>query len=415
MKNSTMTPGSVPTDPLNLLLADIAIHIQLSQAAYERAVSRYETMSTWIDREGSPLRGRVDLLYPQGSMAIAAAIASKLTDDEYDIDIVAELDLPASSTPQFILDCLYQTIRGEPGSRYYRMVKRRTRCVTVEYGDMHLDITPAVRRVGMPERESYIFHDRAEDPTAPSFRCIANPFGFAEWFIESTPAEADFGRFFSERATAYERQFVVAKATSEPVPPQLPPLQRSRAVIVLQLLKRWRNVCYDGRLGRRPPSVLLSKLVADAANETCRLSDELVHQSRHLLDVFKAAQNCGQLVHATNPSCPSDVLTDRWPGALKDQDLFVRDLEGLVRDLHVLTSGCSLDQMRAILARLFGEGPTWRAIRAFNEAQIGHPIRNGSSRHYPNGGLAVPAGLGVAPHVTSRRTPRNTFYGANDP
>ena len=64
------------------LLADVAIRIQLSRTDYRKAEERYETLGNWIDRRGSPLEGRVQLVYAQGSMAIGATIASRLTTDE---------------------------------------------------------------------------------------------------------------------------------------------------------------------------------------------------------------------------------------------------------------------------------------------------------------------------------------------
>lgn len=79
---------------LDILLADIAIRLQLSQAAYAKAVDRYEAIRKWIEREGSPVAGLVDLFYPQGSMAIGATIASRVTNDEHDLDIVVELRVP---------------------------------------------------------------------------------------------------------------------------------------------------------------------------------------------------------------------------------------------------------------------------------------------------------------------------------
>ncbi len=142
---SRLENGTALRSPVDLLLADIAIRIQLTPTDYDKAVERYETINDWLDRPGSPLRGRVVLMYPQGSMAIGATIASKLKTDEFDIDIIAELDLPADTDPDIVLDILFESIRGEPGSRYYGKTERRNRCVTVSYADgMHLDVTPAI-------------------------------------------------------------------------------------------------------------------------------------------------------------------------------------------------------------------------------------------------------------------------------
>ncbi len=409
MAIETSLSHSILTDPADILLADVAIRVQLSRTDYDRGVSRYQTINDWIEREGSPLRDRVHLFYPQGSMAIGATIASKLKTDEFDIDVVSQLDPSVGTSPRQVLDLLYEAIRGEPGSRYYRMAERRTRCVTVHYSDdMHLDVTPALRMIGTPDRQSWIFHHRAEAPQEPSFRLIANPYGFAEWFKVNTPLDYAFADIFEKRAEEYESSRILDEADSDPVPPQEPPFRKSKAVIVLQLLKRWRNVQYDSRSGRRPPSIMVAKLVADAANHTERLSEELLLQARYMLSVFQEAHAQGRLVHIVNPVCEKDVLTDRWPGSLQDQALFISDLENLVHKAERLVAGCDLEEMQQIMASLFGEVPATEAVKAFNE-RMGKDIRDGRSRYDPRkGGLSIPA---VVTPPVSRPTPRHRFYG----
>ena len=272
-------------------------------------------------------------------------------------------------SPEEVLDLLFEAIRGEPGSRYYRITKRRTRCVTVDYSDeMHLDVTPLVRLWGSPERKSLIFHHRAEAPDDPSYRLVANPYGFAEWFKVTTPLDYAFAEIFEKRAGEYEQlQILAEKADSDPVPAQEPPFRKSKAVIVLQLMKRWRNVQYDARTGRRPPSIMIAKLVADAANHTDRLSEELLHQAQHMLTVFRTYHGQGRLVHVENPVCERDILTDRWPGSPRDQAIFISDLEDLVEKVERLMAGCDLAEMQKIMVSLFGETPTADAFRYFNE------------------------------------------------
>ena len=202
---------------------------------------------------------------------------------------------------------------GSQESRYYQMAKRRTRCVTVDYSDdMHLDVTPTVRMDGTSERQSWIFHHRAESPQERSYCLIANPYGFAEWFKANTPPDSDFADIFEKRAEKYEQEkpHILAEADSDPVPSQEPPFRKSKAVIVLQLLKRWRNVQYDSRPGRRPPSIMIAKLVADAANHTEHLSEELLYQAQNLLSFFREFNDCNQLVHIVNPECDRGC-TDR--------------------------------------------------------------------------------------------------------
>jgi hypothetical protein len=161
------------------LLIRTAIRVELPPSRHALAVDRYEAVRRQMEREGSPLKDRVRLFYPQGSMAIRATIRSRKRGDGYDIDIVAELILPPGMAPGVVLDLLYAAINGEKGSRYYGKVRRQSRCVTVEYEDgMHLDVIP---------RLSHIFHAKPEEPLHQHRRLVMNSFGFVEHVKERTP------------------------------------------------------------------------------------------------------------------------------------------------------------------------------------------------------------------------------------
>jgi len=403
------------SEPVDVLLADVAIRIQLSRTDYRKAEERYATLGEWIDRKGNPLAGRVQLVYPQGSIATGTTIASRVTTDEHDVDFIAQLGLPYGTAPKTVLDLLYESIRGERGSLYYDMAERRNRCVTVHYADkMHADVTPMIRLIGQPERESHLFHSRQEAPAEPDLTLVANPFGFAEWFKAITPLDHEFAEIFAKRAGEFEHVDLMAKADSEEMPDQEPAYRKSKAVIVLQLLKRWRNVRFDSRKTRRPPSVMMAKLIADAANSTETLSEELLHQARAMRDEIGRWHRAGLLIHVVNPACATDVLTDRWPASLHDQRTFIADLDDLIAKVERLIAGCSLEQMRAIIADLFGEAPTGEVFKAFNQ-RTGAAIRAGNSQYTPGAGrLSLPAsGLvtGVAAPSVARAAPKNTFFG----
>jgi SMODS domain-containing protein len=343
-------PKSALPEVVDILLADIAIRIQLTKTDHDKAVDRFEVMRDWIDRPGSPLHGLVALMYPQGSMAIGATIARASDREEYDIDVIVALLVPWDSDPQMVLDALYHALRGEPGSRYYDKTTRHTRCVCVTYEDgMHIDLTPAVLVAEREPRTSMIFHSKPEDPSVPKLRLLANPWGLAEWFKVMTPLETDFAKLFEGRAMAHDR------APGEPVPDQEPAYRKSRALVALQLAKRWRNVLFAKRERaklRRPPSVLLSKHFADHANRTATLSEEVEHQARQLLLRLEAEKAAGRLVHEVNPRCREDVLTDRWPEVPTNQNLMIEDLHDFTADMRLLRSGTlSIDSSRAHVRR----------------------------------------------------------------
>lgn len=403
--------------PVDVLLADVAIRVQLTATDYKKAEARYQTINEWLERDGSLLQGLVKLLYPQGSMAIGATIASRLRTDEFDIDIIAELALALSEAPQVVLDLLYESIRGEPGSRYHKMTVRHTRCVAVKYADsMHLDLTPAVLAPEYRPKTSAIFHHKPGDPREPTYSRWANPWGFAQWFKDQTPADQLFAKAFAERANTW-RRMLAEKAAAEPVPPQQGAEEKSKAVIVLQLLKRWRNVRYDKRTGkRRPPSVMMAKLVADAANGTQTLSEELLAQTVHLHQVINAAHQLNQKVHIENPACKPDVLTDRWPCSLDEQAVFLHDIEDLIAKVVQLRGNCDLAEMQGIMNDLFGENPTGEVFKSFNE-QLGRRIALGQSSSRPGSGrldlgMASVAGSTAVAAPRSPATRPHTFYGS---
>ena len=336
--------GPTP-DLADILLADVAIRIQLSKTNYDKAVDRFDTMKDWIDREGSDLRGLVSLLYPQGSMAVGSTVARVSDRDEYDIDVIADLAVRQDANPQLVLDTLFDAIRGERGSRYWGKTVRHTRCVCVSFEDgMHIDLTPAVRLTGLPDRTSVIFHSKPEDPSVPDQHLWANPWGLGDWFNSQTRIEADFAKFFAERADDYYAQRIDARAPAESVPERKRADEKSRALIALQLIKRWRNVLFDRRERaklRRPPSVLMTKLIGDNANQTRTLAEELEYQAGCMLARLEYEVGRNSKIVEVNPRCAQDVLTDRWPESMSDQKLIIGDLKDFIVKVGRLLSRCA--------------------------------------------------------------------------
>ena len=401
----------------DMLLADIAIRIQLTPTNHDLAVSRYEAINDWLDRPESPLCGRVALMYPQGSMAIGATIASKLWTDEFDIDIIAQLAFRPDANPEAVLDLLYRAIRGERGSRYYNRTTRRNRCVTVAYADgMHLDITPAVLLGHLLPKTSVIFHHKPETPEVAGYSLLANPFGFADWFKLATPLDHAFAKAFADRAMDSGLMVVMDRAEAIPVPDRKDAHQKSKAVIALQLLKRARNVAYNTRQNlRRPPSVMMAKLVADAADQTTTLTEEVLHQAQHLHALIDAAHRQRQAVEIRNPRCNDDSFTDRWPGSLREQELYLQDLKTFIGKMAFLAEGdCDLPEMREVMAGLFGENATGAVFKSFTErlGQIGgsRSVYQPRTSHLDlaKSGLVAPA---AATNRQTATTPRHTFFG----
>jgi hypothetical protein len=104
---------------LDVMLADIAIRIQLTPTDYQAAIAHYETINEWIDRDESPLHGRVQLLYSQGGFMIGATTARHSTDADFDIDIMAQIDWPANIDPEIALS----TLLRDPGRTRFALLR----------------------------------------------------------------------------------------------------------------------------------------------------------------------------------------------------------------------------------------------------------------------------------------------------
>ncbi|MEO6783796.1 MAG: nucleotidyltransferase [Bradyrhizobium sp.] len=402
--------------PQDVMLADIAIRIQLSPTDYQTAIDHYHAIHEWIEREDSPLYGLVQEFYAQGGFSIGATVARHATNDEFDIDVMAQLAYRTDVDPEYVLATLDDAIRAEKGSRYHDKADRKTRCSTVYYIGMHLDVTPTVRLTGRNEKTGLIFHSKPEDASEPKHSLHANPHGFAQWFNAQTPPDQTFGAFFEKRSLDYDRgrlMLLEKKADATPVPEQAPAYRKARAVIALQLIKRWRNLAYDKRHKklRLPPSVLLAYYVATHANQTNTLADELTHQVDSMIAVLKAAERGGKTVQAFNPVCREDELTDRWPCDLREQRVFIDELTDFAAKLERLRGDISLPETLKILEDLFGEKPAQTVVKEYVD-RIAKDVGTTGGRYLP-GKAAIPAaiaGTSASPAI-ARVAPAHKFFG----
>lgn len=401
-------------EPLDALLVDIAVSVQLPPGLHTKACGRYEAVRIYAEREGSPLRGLVQQFYPQGSMAIDGTTSTRGTDDEYDLDIVAALDLDPAADPDRVLDLLFRSLDGYPTSRG---VERQTRCVTVYYADrMHLDITPAARLPGGGERESHVFHANPDEPRSQHFHAAMNAYGFAEWYRSRTPVEQRFSTAFNDRLVEAFGFEVRADAEVDDVPDQVPLVVKSVTTVALQLLKRFRNVSYANARARIPPSVMMSCFAGHAAQPGLSLSDMVIRQARMMATSIRQASARREKIMVVNPIYPRDCFTDRWPESLAQQEDFASKLmdlaDGLARFKRV---GASLEDLRDWLRDRFGSHVVSNSFQRFNR-RTGRAVQAGSHAYTPRGGLYVPSapalvGIGAAMAAPAVPASSHTFRG----
>jgi hypothetical protein len=385
-------------DPLDAILADIAINCQLPPGLFAKATDRYEAVRTYIERPGSPLAGKVMCFYPQGSMAIDATISTRGTDDEYDLDIVAELDIPEWMTPSQALDVLEESLKDYP----VQAVERQTRCITLRYADhMHLDITPSRRLKTPKDRESVIFHAKKSETPDNHKSVPTNAWAFGHWYRGRTPTEDRFALAFNQRL--YESAGLAFKADADvhDVPEQTPLIIKSVTTVALQLTKRFRNILYASASGRIPPSVMLSCHAGHAASPGMSLSAMVIRQARWTARAIDEAARAGRLIDVRNPEWREDCFTDRWPETPAQQAHFARALHDLANGLEAIKQGnVQLEDLRDWLRDYFGERVVSRSLKTFTD-RSGRAIRSSSQAYTTSGGLFVPAAPAIIGAVSA--------------
>lgn len=178
------------------VLENKAKSLDISDSCYEEAKTRYEAVGKWLQKKLPEYEPKI---YPQGSFRLGTVIKPVTDKDDYDIDLVCELQLDKDRVTQRELKHLVgDSLRA---SSYYEPKldrKEGTRCWTLNYEDdvnFHMDILPAIPAGGSVVTlmiESSVSRELAEqaiaitDKTLPNYNNYdhdwphSNPNGYAE-------------------------------------------------------------------------------------------------------------------------------------------------------------------------------------------------------------------------------------------
>ncbi len=393
-------------NPLDALLADIAIHVQLPPGLHAKSGGRYEAIHAYANRPDSPLEGMIVQFYAQGSMAIDATNSTRGTDNEYDLDAVLEAAWPPSTTPNGALHLLWLALKDYPCKR----VIRQSRCVTIQYADgMHVDVTPSRRIPGTKDFASAIFHAKPGTPNSSHREVAMNAFAFASWFNARTPDEEWFAAAYMQRMAEDTQLMVTADSVIHDLPDQTPLPRKSVTTVALQLNKRFRDIWSLDKPGRYPPSVMLSCHAGHAAKSGLSLSETVVRQALWTARAIDEAAASGRLVDVRNPEMREDSFTDRWPENQAQQRSFSAALHALADGLEAIRRGAvELEDAQDWLRERFGPQVVSRSIQTMNErngrtvAARGHGYGRGGSLYVPAAPAIITGAVPLASNVPAR-------------
>ncbi|MFD6165197.1 nucleotidyltransferase [Oerskovia sp. NPDC060287] len=370
-----MTPITTagPRFDLDRMLRSGLAELDITEAEHELVVRRYSELGEVLDELWSSTRGD-NKVFSQGSFRLGTVVRNVHRNDDIDIDIVAMRDIGMASITQ-------ESLKAEVGDavrRYSRRVisggptvEESSRCWTLTWPGMHMDVLPAV-----PATDGGPHGLRITDRTVRHW-LPSNPVGYANWFHARAAAGLTASGALEEKRLEIE---------AVPEWDYRSALQRA-----VQALKRHRDVYFGGRSHQRPSSIVLTTLAAHAytgGNDLYDVVRRLVPEmGEHLLYVDDSWV-------LSNPAQPDENFVDSWAEEPNRSGHFFEWLRAAAADFAGLETKSGLNETLPALGAAFGQRFERGASRGL-AAQIGSARAKGEL-------LLTAGGLSIAnstPHI----------------
>lgn len=295
----------------------LAESLEIPQSRYDSADRSYRAVAEWLDRDASRFARVTVRVYSQGSFRLGTAIRPLSGDENYDLDVVCEVDVPKLSITQAQLhDALGAEIVAYAKAHGMQEPKRSNRCWTLHYADeaqFHMDLLPSVpdgarvsrliKSAGMPDSQLYLTSLGITDSEHYNYHRIhddwpiSNPDGYAAWFASRMKVAVEKMR----KSRQIEAR---VKITDIPEYREKTPLQ-----FAIQILKRHRDLTFSERTEVRPSSIILTTLAAHAYDQELSIAEAVENILTRMSGFIESR---AQIPWIPNPSDPRENFADCW-------------------------------------------------------------------------------------------------------
>lgn len=381
------------------ILMHIADVLDISESRYQEAVEKYKAVGKWLGKVDSPLAIYKPDVYAQGSFNLGTVVKPVLREDEYDIDLVCQLNIQKTHITQQQLKKMVGD-RPKANKIYAEMLDvEGRRCWTLNYADgakFHMDILPAIPddygwliQIGVPydfakhaicitDKDRWLF-----DRNWP----LSNPKGYAAWFRQRMiVAFETHKKFLAEHLRANIEEVPDYKVKT--------PLQRS-----IQILKRHRDIMFKKDPDDKPISIIITTLAAHAYNNEADLYDTLISLVREMPRYIKTRNG---ILWIPNPVDPGENFADKWQEHPHRYFKFKEWLIQVGKDITAALETRGINEIAASLKPSFGE-------KTLNEAMVTYGEKIRQQRY--NGRLKMAAGTGTLGVIGQTNVRDHTFYG----
>jgi len=345
---------------LNESLEKLSELLDISESRYKEAVERYQAIGDWLVRKESNIEKYTPNIYPQGSFLLGTVIKPITDVEEYDIDLVCEVNLTKEEVSQKQLKEMvgYEIKSYAKSNNMKNPPEEGKRCWTLNYAEgaqFHMDILPS-----LPDSESFhlFLSSKGFSPVWAEFAIAitdkrhknyekidedwprSNPKGYAMWFKERMKVQ-----FEKRRKLLAE----LIKANVEDVPEYKikTPLQRA-----IQILKRHRDIMFENDPKNKPISIIITTLAAHAYNNEENLLDALINIVNGMSEYIQYKEGNPWI---PNPVNPTENFAEEWTRKPHLEENFKRWINRAKADFKTLLGSQDLDNMIEELKPKFGD------------------------------------------------------------
>ena len=306
-------------------LEDIARRISITDDLFDDANNEYKALGSWINKKSEEEKTDYQvLIYPQGSFALGTVIRPISDDDDYDLDLVCEIEngtrLLAKQLKVDVVKPWLVTYK-----KHSTDIEEKRRCWHIDYDDLpsfHMDVIPSIP-FSFAE-EVINITDKDEEKNSYSYQ-RSNPKGYVAWFLNVCKKRKETA--LNER----ERLLVLSSTEQEKLEDKRMKYPLQKAV---QILKRHRDVMFkDDENNTKPISIIITTLCGQVYDGETTIFDT-IEGFLERVESFLNRNRAGGHYFISNPSMPEENFADKWIKHPERQRAFFDWLNRLKADFN---------------------------------------------------------------------------------
>lgn len=369
------------------ILNKIADELNITDTMMAKAVSSYQAVGEWL---GKGIDYDVEIK-PQGSMNLGTVIRPIDDSDDYDMDLVCLLkngyNLSAKQIKQIVGNRLKENTMYQS-----KLEKEGKRCWTMQYEEFHMDILPCVSKdkIYTPQISTSIrlTHKTENGVYVDRF---SNPEAYHKWFVDrmNCKSRMEKNSVYSERDAHIDKVPTYKRRTA---------LQKA-----IQLLKRHRDIVFQGNEDNAPISIIITTLAALAYDGEANLYDVLETILNNMTNYITCRNNQYSI---PNPVMSEEDFADKWNENPEKARAFYKWVSQARKDLlEDAMNLVGLDEICDNLKHSLGDAPVKRAFNKLGEESRDN---RGKGALFVNG---LTGTLGTVNVSSAIKVKEHTFFG----